>query len=116
MFIIKKWYNIQGILTNVTLDGQIIDDWIQCGLCSKLIISMTRRARRWNNFSVCLFYPTKTKFRNFLELFTARIYIIFIISFEGIYKNSTADIGEFHMHFIFLVVFLHYIFFQSLTF
>ncbi|VIO97720.1 Uncharacterized protein BM_BM5835 [Brugia malayi] len=43
--------DFKGILTNVTLDGQIIDDWIQCGLHSKLIISMAQRISRWNYFS-----------------------------------------------------------------
>ncbi|VDO81478.1 unnamed protein product, partial [Onchocerca flexuosa] len=42
--------DFKGILTNVTLDGQIIDNWIQCGLHSKLILSIARQARRWNYF------------------------------------------------------------------
>ncbi|KAL3984629.1 Glycosyl hydrolases 35 family protein [Acanthocheilonema viteae] len=43
--------DFKGILTNVTLNGQTIDDWIQCALHSKLLISISRRAQRWSHFN-----------------------------------------------------------------
>uniref|UniRef100_A0A1I7VV37 Beta-galactosidase n=1 Tax=Loa loa TaxID=7209 RepID=A0A1I7VV37_LOALO len=40
--------DFKGILSNVTLDGEIIDDWIQCGLQTKLIVSLAWRAKEWS--------------------------------------------------------------------
>lgn len=42
--------DFKGILTNVTLDGRILVDWIQCGLATKLIDWLTRRAHEWRYF------------------------------------------------------------------
>ncbi|VDK75833.1 unnamed protein product [Litomosoides sigmodontis] len=43
--------DFKGLLANVTLDGLVVNDWIQCGLSSKLIVSMAGRVRQWSLFS-----------------------------------------------------------------